>query len=119
MVADFLLPLKNNDDVIDNLGILEVESMQHIVSMFMSQQSDVGEESNYTLFSEGNSSSHNSTRNNPFVCNVAKVWDEYLIEITTYSNVLPTIFMDWLKLCHPLVGMSMINSTKLLTYTSR
>ncbi|GLJ53570.1 hypothetical protein SUGI_1142810 [Cryptomeria japonica] len=92
--ADFLLPLKNYNDEIDDLGILEIESMQHIVSLFMSQQTDVGEESDYTLFSEGNASSHSSTSSNPFVCNVAKVWDEYLTEIATYSNVSPAIFLD-------------------------
>ncbi|KAH9287854.1 hypothetical protein KI387_031971, partial [Taxus chinensis] len=92
--ADFLLPLKNDNDEIDDLGILEMESMQHIVSLFMSQQTDVGEESDYTIFSEGNASSHSSSSSNPFACNVTRVWDEYLTEMATYSNVSPAIFLD-------------------------
>lgn len=61
----------------------EVDSMQHIVSLFMSLQTDVGDDSDYsTLYSEGNASSRSSLSSNPTVCNVSKIWDEYLTEIT-------------------------------------
>ncbi|KAH9307622.1 hypothetical protein KI387_035533, partial [Taxus chinensis] len=93
-VVDLLLPLKNDNDEIDDLGILEMESMQHIVYLFMSQQIDVGEESDYSIFNEGNASSHSSNSSNPFACNVIRVWDEYLTEMATLSNVSPDIFLD-------------------------
>lgn len=95
-IADFLLPMKNEKDEMEDLGILEIVSMQHIVSLFMSQQADVCDESDYTLFSE-RTSSHSSSSSNPFACNVGKVWDEYLTEIATYSNVSPSMFLDLMR----------------------
>ena len=64
----------------------EVDIMQHIVSLFMSMQTDVGDDSDYsTLYSEGNANSHRSSSNNPSViCNVTKIWDGYLTEIAVY-----------------------------------
>eukprot|EP01018_Ginkgo_biloba_P030336 Gb_38662 [translate_table: standard] len=97
-VTDFLLPLKTDDDNHDDdggslLGSSEIDSMQQIVHVFMSQQTDVGDDSDHTLFSEGNTSSHSSC-SNPCVCNVAKIWDEYLTEIALYPKLSPAKFMD-------------------------
>lgn len=119
-LADFLLPLtKKNDNGDDEETVYdshrsdskkrqeeeicvtdtspEVDSMQHIVSLFMSLQ-DVGDDSDYsTLYSEGNASSRSSSSSNPSVCNVTKIWDEYLTEIAVYPWLSPAKFMDFVE----------------------
>ena len=121
MFIDFFLPLMENNDSGDEEDIFygsrsnskkpqdeeicvmdtspEVDSMQHIVSLFMSLQTDAGDDSDYsTLYSEGNASSHSSSSNNPSViCNVTKIWDEYLIEIVVYSWLSPAKFLDFVE----------------------
>ena len=65
----------------------------------MSLQTDARDDYDYsTLYSEGNSSSHSSSSNNPSViCNVTKIWDEYLTEIAVYSWLSPAQFLDFME----------------------
>lgn len=120
-LADFLLPLMKKNDIGDDRETVydgyrsnsetpceeeiyvvdtspEVDSMQHIVSLFMSLQTDVGDDSDYsTLYSEGNASSRSSSSSNPTVCNVSKIWDEYLTEIAVCPWISPTKFLDFVE----------------------
>lgn len=94
-VTDFLLPLKTEEEQI-LASRTEIESMQKIVSQFISMQTNVGfEYSSDYHFSHGRMNSCESfSCVNPHVSAVAKVWDEYLAEIAFDQSLSPPVFLN-------------------------